>query len=180
MAGKGQLLLSGSIVLKWLEDAVQPPLAKMLYWANQPTPNWANQPTPKWGRYLWMTPSLRSILCWLPRWRMFLCFISPFPIRRHPPLSPISLIDLGPNEQRNNNSFLMGCVGYAVWGERAGIYTGWWKENSCIYKFPTFLPPTNLWLPMHSPSALTEHVSLNIARFKLFVNKNAILLTFSP
>ena len=34
-----------------------------------------------------------------------------------------------------------------------------------MFEFPTFLPPTNLGLLMHSPSALTEHVSLNLARF---------------
>ena len=33
----------------------------------------------------------------------------------------------------------------------------------CLY--PVFLLPTNLKQPMHSPSALTEHVSLNLARF---------------
>ena len=36
-------------------------------------------------------------------------------------------------------------------------------KNSCVFEFPAFLPPTNL--PMYSPSALTEHVSLNLARF---------------
>ena len=36
-----------------------------------------------------------------------------------------------------------------------------------MFEFPAFLPPTNLALPMHSPSALTEHVSLNLARFFL-------------
>ena len=34
-----------------------------------------------------------------------------------------------------------------------------------MLEFPAFLPPTNLRLPMHSPSALTKHVSLNLARF---------------
>ena len=38
------------------------------------------------------------------------------------------------------------------------------QNNSCMLEFPAFLPPTNLGLPMHSPSALTEHVSLNLAR----------------
>ena len=41
------------------------------------------------------------------------------------------------------------------------------QNNSCMVEFPAFLPPTNLGLPMHSPSALTEHVSLNLARFFL-------------
>ena len=41
------------------------------------------------------------------------------------------------------------------------------EKNSCMFEFPTFLPPTNLGLPMHSPSALKEHVSLNLARFFL-------------
>ena len=41
------------------------------------------------------------------------------------------------------------------------------QKNSCMFEFPAFLPPTNLGLPMHSPSALTEHVSLNLARFFL-------------
>ena len=35
------------------------------------------------------------------------------------------------------------------------------QNNSCMFEFPAFLPTTNLGLPMHSPSALTEHVSLN-------------------
>ena len=39
------------------------------------------------------------------------------------------------------------------------------QKNSSMFEFPAFLPPTNLGLPMHSPSALTEHVSLNLARF---------------
>lgn len=43
--------------------------------------------------------------------------------------------------------------------------TAWCKKNSCTFEFPAFLPPTNLGLPMHSPSALTEHVSLNLGRF---------------
>ena len=36
-----------------------------------------------------------------------------------------------------------------------------------MFEFPAFLPATNLGLPMHSPSALTEHVPLNLARFFL-------------
>ena len=32
-----------------------------------------------------------------------------------------------------------------------------------VFEFPTFLPSTNLGLPMHGQSALTEHVSLNLA-----------------
>ena len=36
-----------------------------------------------------------------------------------------------------------------------------------MFKFPAFLLPANLGLPMHSLSALTEHVSLNLARFFL-------------
>ena len=43
--------------------------------------------------------------------------------------------------------------------------TVWCKKNSCMFEFPTFLSPTNLGRTMHSPSALTEHVSLNLARF---------------
>ena len=49
-----------------------------------------------------------------------------------------------------------------------------------MFEFPAFLPPTNLGLPMHSPSALTEHVSPNLARFfwlDLAVNINATYLT---
>ena len=34
-----------------------------------------------------------------------------------------------------------------------------------MFEFSAFLPPTNLGLPMPSPSALTEHVPLNLARF---------------
>ena len=37
------------------------------------------------------------------------------------------------------------------------------KKKSCMFEFPTYLPPTNLGLPIHRPSALTEHVSLNLA-----------------
>ena len=40
-------------------------------------------------------------------------------------------------------------------------------KNSYMFEFPSFLPPTNLGLPMHSSSALTEHVTLNLARFIL-------------
>ena len=48
----------------------------------------------------------------------------------------------------------------AEWGN-----TGWNVEqkNSCMFEFPAFLLLTNLGQPLHSPSALTEHVSLNIA-----------------
>ena len=35
------------------------------------------------------------------------------------------------------------------------------SKNSCVFEFPAFLPPTNPGLPMHSPSALTEHMSPN-------------------
>ena len=34
-----------------------------------------------------------------------------------------------------------------------------------MFELPAFTPPTNLGQPMHSQSALTEHVSLNLARF---------------
>ena len=34
-----------------------------------------------------------------------------------------------------------------------------------MFEFPAFLLPTDLRKPVHSPSALTEHVSLNLARF---------------
>ena len=37
-------------------------------------------------------------------------------------------------------------------------------KNSCMFEIPAFLPPTNLGLLMHSPLALMEHVSLNLAR----------------
>ena len=47
------------------------------------------------------------------------------------------------------------------------VSTAWCKKNSCMFEFPAFLPPVNLGLPMHSPSALTEHVSLILARFFL-------------
>ena len=39
------------------------------------------------------------------------------------------------------------------------------QKNSCMFEFPAFVPPANLGLPMHSPPALTEHASLNLARF---------------
>ena len=38
------------------------------------------------------------------------------------------------------------------------------QKNSCLFEFPAYLPPTNVGLPMHSQSALTEHVSLTLAR----------------
>ena len=41
------------------------------------------------------------------------------------------------------------------------------QKNSCLFEFPACLLPTNLGQPMHSPSALTEHVSLNLARLFL-------------
>ena len=34
---------------------------------------------------------------------------------------------------------------------------------SCMLEFPAFLLPTNLGQPIHSPKALTEHLSLNLA-----------------
>ena len=36
-----------------------------------------------------------------------------------------------------------------------------------MFELPAFLPPTHLELPMYTPSALTEHVSLNLARLFL-------------
>ena len=50
------------------------------------------------------------------------------------------------------------------------------QKISCMFKFPAFLPPTNLGLPMHSPSALTEHVSLNLARWFLLNPVHRIIL----
>ena len=38
-------------------------------------------------------------------------------------------------------------------------------KNSCMFEFPAFLPPTNLGLPMHSPSVLTENMLLNLASY---------------
>ena len=38
------------------------------------------------------------------------------------------------------------------------------QKNACMFEFRAFLPPMNLGLQMHSPSALMEHVSLNLAR----------------
>ena len=43
--------------------------------------------------------------------------------------------------------------------------TAWCKKYSCMFEIPTCLPPTNLGLPIHSPSTLTQLVSLNLARF---------------
>ena len=37
------------------------------------------------------------------------------------------------------------------------------QKNSSMFEFAAFLLPTNLGQPMHSPSALTEHVALNLA-----------------
>ena len=37
------------------------------------------------------------------------------------------------------------------------------QKNSSMFEFAAFLLPTNVGQPMHSPSALTEHVSLNLA-----------------
>ena len=45
------------------------------------------------------------------------------------------------------------------------LYSVVQKNSCCMFEFPAFLPPTNLGLPMHSPSALTEHVSLNLAMY---------------
>ena len=39
------------------------------------------------------------------------------------------------------------------------------QKNPCMFEFSASLPPTNLGLPMHSPSALTRHMSLNLAKF---------------
>ena len=36
-----------------------------------------------------------------------------------------------------------------------------------MFEIPAFLPPNNLGPPMHSPSALTEHVSLNLLNLTL-------------
>ena len=38
------------------------------------------------------------------------------------------------------------------------------QNDSCMnmFEYPTFLLPTNLGQPMHSPPALMEHVSLNL------------------
>ena len=44
------------------------------------------------------------------------------------------------------------------------------QNNSSMFEVPAFLPPTDLGLPMHSPSAQTEHVSLNLARFLFLLN----------
>ena len=37
------------------------------------------------------------------------------------------------------------------------------QNNSYIFEFPAFMLPINLGQPIHSPLALTEHVSLNLA-----------------
>ena len=37
------------------------------------------------------------------------------------------------------------------------------QKNSSMFEFAASLLPTNVGQPMHSPSALTEHVSLNLA-----------------
>ena len=42
-------------------------------------------------------------------------------------------------------------------------YIGSKQKNSCMFEFPALQLPTNLVQPMHSPLALTEHVSLNLA-----------------
>ena len=39
------------------------------------------------------------------------------------------------------------------------------QNKSCMFEFPAFLLPTILKQPMHCQSALTEHVSLNLASF---------------
>ena len=49
-----------------------------------------------------------------------------------------------------------------------GSYSVVQKKNSCLFTFPAYLPPTNLGQPMHSLSALTEHVSMNLAMFFSF------------
>ena len=63
---------------------------------------------------------------------------------------------------------LLGLLPPAVVAVRAAMSSVLYsvvQKNSCMFEFPAFLPPTNLGLPMHSPSALTEHASLNLARF---------------
>ena len=50
------------------------------------------------------------------------------------------------------------------------------QKNSSMFEFAAFLLPTNVGQPMHSPSALTEHVSLNLAWFFLL---NAVVICWS-
>ena len=45
------------------------------------------------------------------------------------------------------------------WLYRAGLE----PKNSCLFEFPAFLLPTNFGQLIQSPSALTEHGSLNLA-----------------
>ena len=55
--------------------------------------------------------------------------------------------------ERGSKKFLQLSGGYLQRG----------AKNSSMLEFAAFLLPTNLGQPMHSPSALTEHVSLNLA-----------------
>ena len=49
----------------------------------------------------------------------------------------------------------------SVVGEKYSVV----QKNSCMFEFPAFLPPTYLGQPMDSPTAMTEHVSQNLAGF---------------
>ena len=61
---------------------------------------------------------------------------------------------------------------------RLALLQGVVHKNSRMFEFPAFLPPTNL--PMHSQSALTEHVSLNLAGFFLLDPVQRGAKIFSP
>ena len=79
---------------------------------------------------------------------------------------------------------LFGGIPFPRWREEGGRYfarlyippnrlISWQNEysvvqkNSSMFEFAAFLLPTNLGQLMHSPSALTEHVSLDLAWFFL-------------
>ena len=68
-----------------------------------------------------------------------------------------SVCDMGKQEQ-----YPMTCGGVTTISLKLKLYSVV-KKNSSMFEFAAFLLPTNLGQPMHSPSALTEHVSLNLA-----------------
>ena len=55
---------------------------------------------------------------------------------------------------------------FIIWykGNNEGVYSVV-QKNSSMFELPACLLPTNQGQPMHSPSAMTEHVSLNLAWF---------------
>ena len=70
----------------------------------------------------------------------------------------------------------LACNLHSAWGQKfsRALYSVV-QKNSSMFEFPAFLLPTNLGQPMHSPSALTEHVSLNLAWFFFALRRTCLL-----